>query len=504
MCASSAPNQSFPRLSKLLGNLRSGLKQFGLSEIEDLLRGRNDRDFRKKAAQKSQLLQDAVREIQIKCIDLTYSPDPGHIKFLLWQPVSKLYWDAEKVGHYIVRQLRAPEQERFVCIPLYGSVAPWRKEPTLHQLSHGIWLIEPPRTVDRLLGHLTALLGDFPSGIEAELRKIEDPLESEFAALLSEPLLACRKSGRFSQREHGLWLYAVPLIALHNMVIVNSLDTTENLSHVYYMMGLAPPAWREELRREWECANDDPIALENGITEPHQIVSIADPSRKICAYEFHLKDGTISPVHWSSQPLANRPPLLILPSVLDESNTNRFVEYGVQISEIPQTYLDRRIAHAVLMWTKASGFMQQWDWEGGFEERGWTPDILDPDSLTLYSTIVLESLFSSESNKQEVTTRIADLTAALLAGSGNDRYELSKKIRKLYGLRSDFVHGSIDRPAQYSQDAARLFKIATLALWEVVKLRTALHPPFSKWKDLKNMLSRESSGQKKEMRIKTR
>lgn len=74
-----AQDQSFPNLSKLLGNLRSGLKQFGLSEIEDLFRGRNDRDFRKKASQKLQLLQDAVREIQNKCIDLTYAPDPGHI-----------------------------------------------------------------------------------------------------------------------------------------------------------------------------------------------------------------------------------------------------------------------------------------------------------------------------------------------------------------------------------------------------------------------------------------
>ena len=299
MSASSAPDQSFPQLEKLLVNLRSGLKQFGLSDIEDLLRGRHDRDCRKKAAQKSQLLQDAVREIQIKCVDLTYSPDPGHIKFLLWQPVSKLYWDAEKVGHYIVRQLRAPEQERLVCIPLYGSVAPWRKEPTLYQLSHGVWLIEPPRSVDRLLIHLTVLLGDFPREIEAELRMIEDPLESEFAALLSEPLLACRKRGRFSQREHGLWRYGLPLIALHNIVAINSLDTSDNLALLYYMMQMAPPAWSQELMREWQSATDHPIAVENGFTEPHHVGSIADASRTIWSYEFHLKDGTISPIHWS-------------------------------------------------------------------------------------------------------------------------------------------------------------------------------------------------------------
>ena len=147
--------------------------------------------------------------------------------------------------------------------------------------------------------------------------------------------------------------------------------------------------------------------------------------------------------------------------------------------------------------------MQQWDWEGGFDERDWAPDIVDPDSLMLYSTIVLESLFSSESNKQEVTTRIADLTAALLAGSGNDRYELSKKIRKAYGLRSDFVHGSVDRPARYSNEAAWLFKVATLALWEVVKLRRLCTRLSRSGKNLKNMLNVESSGQKNEMRIET-
>jgi hypothetical protein len=86
------------------------------------------------------------------------------------------------------------------------------------------------------------------------------------------------------------------------------------------------------------------------------------------------------------------------------------------------------------------------------------------------------------------------LTAALLAGSGNDRYELSKKIRKAYGLRSDFVHGSIDRPAKHSEEAAWLFKIATLALWEVVRLRTTLHPPFSNWTEFEKYVERRKFG----------
>jgi hypothetical protein len=497
MSASPAPNQSFPQLAKFLGNLRSGLKQFGYSEIEDLLVGRSDHDFNKKVRDKQRLLQDAIREIQNKCIDLTYSPDPGHIRFLLWKRVSKRDWDADKVGQYIVGQLRAPDQERLVCIPLFDSVAPWRKESKLHPLAHGVWLIEPSRSVDRLLLHLEALLGGVPAEMEAEIREIDDPSESELGALLSEPLVAFRTQGGVSQHKHGLWRYGLPLIALYNIIAINSLDTSDNLALLYYMMKVAPPAWPDELRREWEKANDDPIALENGITEPYQIVSITDASRKIWSYDFHLKDGTISPVHWSSEPLANRPPLLILSSVLDESNTKKLIDYGLQLSQSPETDLDRKLAHATFMWTKASGYMQEWDWEGGFEEQDWAPVIVDPDSLTLYSTIVLESLFSSESNKQEVTTRIADLTAGLLAGSGNDRYELSKKIRKSYGLRSDFVHGSIDRPAKHSEEAAWLFKIATLALWEVVRLRTTLHPPFSKWEEFEKYVERRKFGAEK-------
>jgi hypothetical protein len=138
--------------------------------------------------------------------------------------------------------------------------------------------------------------------------------------------------------------------------------------------------------------------------------------------------------------------------------------------------------------------MEIWDWEGGFEQDDWAPVLVDPDSLTLYSTVVLETLFSPESSKQEVTTRIADFTAALLGRSANDRYELSKSIKQGYGLRSKFVHGSVDRPTAYSQKAARLFKIATLALWQTVSLRTDSHPPFSEWAEFERYLEHRKFG----------
>ena len=146
------------------------------------------------------------------------------------------------------------------------------------------------------------------------------------------------------------------------------------------------------------------------------------------------------------------------------------------------------------MWTKASAYMQEWDWVGPFEEENWAPDLVDRDSLILYSTIVLESLFSSESDKQEVASRIADLTGGLLGRSGNDRYALSKRIRGAYGLRSSFVHGSVRRPAAYSDKAAWLFKIATLALWEVVRLRITLEPPFSNWTEFIEYVQRRKFG----------
>jgi hypothetical protein len=345
-----------------------------------------------------------------------------------------------------------------------------------------------------LILQLNALLGDIPSEIEAELRKIDDPSSSEFGALLWEPLVACRTTRFSSQRERSLWCYGAPLIALHNIVAVNNLDTSDDLRLLYYMMKLDPPAWSDELRREWKRATDDPIFVKNGFTEPHQVVSIADASRKVWSYDFYMKGRSVSAVHWSSEAPANRPPLLILSSLLDESITEKVIKYGLQIFQGAGTALDGRLAHATFMWTKASAYMQEWDWEGAFEQDDWAPDLVDPDSLILYSTIVLESLFSPKSDKQEVTSRIADLTAGLLGRTGNHRYALSKRIRGAYGLRSDFVHGSVDRPAAYSEKAAWLFKIVTLALWEVVRLRIALEPPFSDWTEFIEYVQRRKFG----------
>jgi hypothetical protein len=239
----STPNRSFPCLAELLGNIRSGLRQIGYSEIQALLVGRQDREFKKKAAQKSRLLQDAITEIQNKSVDLAYCPDAGYIRFLLWKQIyktigvsSKDAWNAEKIGQFVVSELRTSDQEKLVCIPLFDSVAPWRKEPKLYQLAHGIWLIEPSGSVDRFLLHLEALLGGVPTETEAEIRKINDPSESELGALLWDPLLVFRTQGIFSETGRGLWHYGLPLIALHNIVAVNRLDSSDILDVLYSMM----------------------------------------------------------------------------------------------------------------------------------------------------------------------------------------------------------------------------------------------------------------------------
>ena len=142
--------ESFPKLKQLLQLLRSGLMNFGLNEIEELLRDSRDREFLKKAKEKKlNFLQEAITEIQRKCIDLQPKPDSGHIRFLLWKAISRAsqfssgtLGDAEQIGPSIVTQLRSLTDDRLICIPLFGSVAPWR-EPKMYQLATGVWLLDP-------------------------------------------------------------------------------------------------------------------------------------------------------------------------------------------------------------------------------------------------------------------------------------------------------------------------------------------------------------------------
>ncbi len=359
----------------------------------------------------------------------------------------------------------------------------------MYPLAKGVWLIEPSISTENLLRHLEALLGDFPEEIAAQLNSIDEPTESEFCALL-EPLIACHSKGFFASNEYALRRFGIPLIALHNIVTINRIDSSDSLALWGWMTKSDSPHWPDDLQAEWFSLNDAP----NGLTLPHDRVSVVEASKRVASYELDCNAKRLNPVFWGPKGPGELPPLLILPSLLDYSLTSRLILYGQRISELPASELDRRIAHAVLIWTKACANAQEIDWEIGFEEYDQSPVLADPDLLIMYSTIVLESLFSSPTDKQEISSRIADLTAGLLGNSPGERYDLSTKVKKAYGSRSEFVHGSVDRPAKYANDAMWLFKIVTLALWRTVETTIAVGSPYQDWSQFIEYIQRRKFG----------
>jgi hypothetical protein len=77
----------------------------------------------------------------------------------------------------------------------------------------------------------------------------------------------------------------------------------------------------------------------------------------------------------------------------------------------------------------------------------------------------LEALFAAGSN-QEVTFRVSLRAAKVLRETGEDRVELSRRMRRLYGTRSKVVHGTHVAPDRIAEDAAEskeLLRAAILA-----------------------------------------
>ncbi|KYH32463.1 HEPN domain-containing protein [Neomoorella mulderi] len=72
-------------------------------------------------------------------------------------------------------------------------------------------------------------------------------------------------------------------------------------------------------------------------------------------------------------------------------------------------------------------------WNNSFERRSPADRLID-------YWIALESLLTADSS-QEVTFRAALRTAALLGGSGTEKLEIYKQMKKSYKVRSDIVHG---------------------------------------------------------------
>jgi hypothetical protein len=92
-----------------------------------------------------------------------------------------------------------------------------------------------------------------------------------------------------------------------------------------------------------------------------------------------------------------------------------------------------------------------------------------------------------------VTARISDFTAGLLGNSAEERFDLAKRMKAAYPRRSDFVHGNIDREADYARTAIWLFKIATCSLWKCVEL-TIVQAKFADWNQFIDYVQRRKFG----------
>src|SRR5262249_9171049 len=106
----SANKGQVPELTRFLGQLRGGLKDFGIRDIHDLLWGRQDTEFVKRAKSRLEQLNCVVAEIRGQCEELDHPVDGLHIKYVLWTELrrrfdrskSKQEWDAEDIGSSIL------------------------------------------------------------------------------------------------------------------------------------------------------------------------------------------------------------------------------------------------------------------------------------------------------------------------------------------------------------------------------------------------------------------
>jgi hypothetical protein len=489
----------FPKLSVLLRNLKSGIKDFCREDIYDYLRERDDQEFNKKTKHLRGLFEDAFAEVKLACADLPHPPDVGHIRYLVWRALprrssAKANWDADLIGDQVVTQLRARKQDRLVCIPLRESTAPWRRVPTMHALADGIWLVEPCGEPEHLVTKLTELLESTPPGLATSLAAIGEPMTSELGALLLDPLLVLRTAGWRSRCEYRARRFGIPLLGLHNIVHVNQLTTSRDTILWSYMTRYGNIGWSDVLRKEWESLSDTTDSQRfAAICDPFDQVSISEGSRGISEYTIDTRSGKIESVTWSSGTPPKLPPLLVLPSLLQREQTSKLLAFSDGLAADTVSDLDRRIRHALTMWSKACECAQQLEWEFGFELDDERPFMPDPDSLILYSTIVLETLFSSKADKQELTVRVADYTAGLLGRSPQDRYDLARRMKRAYAQRSAFVHGGTERPGDYDSTAMWLFTISTLALWETVKLQVS-GSPFADWEQYETYIVKRKYG----------
>ena len=85
-------------------------------------------------------------------------------------------------------------------------------------------------------------------------------------------------------------------------------------------------------------------------------------------------------------------------------------------------------------------------------------------------TNALEGLLMTESDKESVTTRLAEKMALILESAREPRLTLFKRVKELYGLRSDFVHQSKDYKGITTEQVRELNEIFTSTLHRLLQL----------------------------------
>lgn len=85
-------------------------------------------------------------------------------------------------------------------------------------------------------------------------------------------------------------------------------------------------------------------------------------------------------------------------------------------------------------------------------------------------TNALEGLLMTDSDKESVATRLAEKVAFMLENTREPRMALSKRVKELYGLRSDFVHQSRDYRGIFPEQVDELNGIFTRALRRLLEL----------------------------------
>lgn len=352
----------------------------------------------------------------------------------------------------------------------------------MYPLSDNVWLIECPfQRPGGLIGKLLELLPTFPEEIRIQLEAVQDPLYSELGGLFLYPLLVYYTNTFYSERGYLICQYGIPLLSLYNLISATQLDASPDISFITFLRPEweqgQPPKWVVE---EWNALTEASkhhfrARFDNwghiGLGTDFESLGQGCPWAQVLEYEFDVMSKRITPVYSGSPSWGRFPHLLVLPSLLPYDLTKKLIDAGPYLNDPTGEPLIRRLGHAITMWARAFDTAKEEDWDGGWmSEDDLNPALSNPDALIIYSTVVLEALFSSQGESEGATGRLADLTASCLGQSPVERFELARQLKKYYAFRSDVVHGRSERSAKHESAPIWLFKIATCALWQAVKL----------------------------------